>query len=140
MQDILIFIQHHLALTAILVIILGLLMVFEFIKLKQGAQRLSPAFVIQMINHQNAIIVDIRNTDAFSSGHIVDALSIPLAELESQYKKLEKFKAQPIIIVCATGLESLRAASLLQKNGFNTFILAGGMHKWKETEMPLIKD
>ncbi len=139
MQDILLFAQHHALLSAALVIVLVLLTFLELIKSKQGAEQLSPALATQMINRQNAIVLDIRNTDAFSTGHIVDAVSIPLAELESKYRKLDQSKAQPIIIVCATGLESPRAASLLAKYGFNTHILAGGIRRWKEAEMPLVK-
>src|SRR6202020_31678 len=137
MQDIFLFAQHHATLSIALVIVLVLLVILEFIKLKQRAQQLSPALGTKMINHQNAIVLDIRNAEAFATGHIVDAISIPFAELESKYKKLDKSKALPILIVCATGQESLRAANLLIKNGFNAFILTGGIRGWKEAEMPL---
>jgi len=140
MQDIFLFAQHHATLSITLVLVLVLLVILEFIKLKQGAQQLSPALATQMINHQNAIVLDIRNADAFASGHIVDAISIPFAELENKYKKLDKSKAQPVLIVCATGQESSRAAHLLMKNGFNTFTLAGGIRGWKEADMPLVKE
>lgn len=140
MQNLFLFAQHHATLSTALVIALVLLVILEFIKLKQGTQQLSPALATQMINHQNAIVLDIRNAEAFATGHIVGAISIPCAKLESKYKKLDKSKAQPILIVCATGQESSRAAHLLLKNGFNTFILAGGIRGWKEAGMPLVKE
>lgn len=140
MQDIFLFAQHHATLSVALAIALGLLVILEFIKLKQGAQQISPALATQMINHQNALVLDIRNADAFASGHIIDAISIPFAELENKYKKLDKSKAQPILIACATGQEASRAAHLLMKNGFNIFTLAGGIRGWKEANMPLVKE
>ncbi len=140
MQDILLFAQHHSTLSAALIAVLVLLTILEFIKSKNSAHRLTPARATQMINHQNALILDIRNKDVFTTGHIVDAVSIPLSELESKYKRLDKSKTQPIIIVCATGLESPRAATLLAKHGFTTHILAGGLRSWKESDMPLVKE
>ncbi len=139
MQDIFLFAQHHATLSTALAIALIVLAILEFLKLKHGAQQVSPAVATQMINHQNALVLDIRNTEAFASGHIVDALSIPFAELESKYKKLDKSKARPIIIACATGQESARAASLLAKQGFTSFLLAGGIRGWKEAGMPVVK-
>jgi rhodanese-related sulfurtransferase len=140
MQDIFLFAQNHAMLSIALLIVLLLLAVLELIKSKRGTQQLSPAGATQLINHQDAIVLDIRNTEAFNSGHIVDAISIPFSELENKYKKLDSFKARPILIVCATGSESPRAAGLLEKEGFKVFLLAGGIRSWKETDMPLVKE
>jgi rhodanese-related sulfurtransferase len=140
MQEVFSFLQHHLALLTAFIAILILLAIFEYIKSKKSAACLSPVVATQMINHQNAVVLDIRNREAYAAGHIVNAISIPITELETHYKKLEPSKKQPIIVLCGTGQESPRAAELLTKNGFNTFILAGGIRGWKEAEMPLIKD
>lgn len=139
MQDILILIQHQKMLVAALVIVLILLMIVEFIRQKQGAQRLSPQMATQMINHQNALVLDIRPSEAFTTGHIVGSISLPLTELEQKLKKIEKFKSQPIVITCAGGLESPRAAAILTKHGFQVSLLAGGIRGWKEAELPLVK-
>ncbi|MCC2667053.1 MAG: glpE 2 [Gammaproteobacteria bacterium] len=139
MQEIFLFLEHHLALVIALIVILILLAIFEYIKSKKSAAYLSPAVATQMINHQNAVVLDIRSREAYTAGHIVNAISIPMAELETHYKKLGPSKAQPIIILCSTGQESARAAELLTRNGFSTFILTGGIRGWKEAEMPLVK-
>ena len=140
MQDITSFIQHHWILNAGLFVVLFLLIMLEFIKLKRSATRLSPTQVIQFINHQNAVIVDIRSPEIFASGHIVGALSIPFSDFENKLKKIEKLKVQPIILVCATGAESLRAATTLEKRGFNVHILNGGIRNWRAADMPLVKE
>jgi len=140
MQDIMLFIVHHRILSLSLVSVVILLIILEFIKLKSSATRLTPAEVTELLNHQNAVIVDIRSAAQFKEGHIVGSLSLPMAELEQKVKKLEKFKSQPMIIVCASGLESPRAAVLLGKQGFNIRILGSGMRAWREAAMPLVKE
>lgn len=140
MQDILSFLQNHVLLTTALVLIFVLLIIVELIRQKQGAKRISPTEATQLINHQDAIVVDLRPDDAFKTGHIVGAVSIPFAELENKFNKLEKYKSKPIILVCAAGLESTRATTLLMKKGLSAFILAGGIRSWRDAEMPLVKD
>lgn len=139
MQDIFLFIQHHWLLSVAFVIVLIGLMVLEFIKLQKGTQQTSPQQAVLLINRDDAVVVDLRHPDAFMTGHIVDAISIPRTELEAKYKKLEKFKSKPIVIACATGIESGGAATFLTKQGFDVRILAGGLRGWKEAELPLVK-
>ncbi len=140
MQDIVFFMQHHLALVALFAFVLILLFVLEFIKLKRGANKLTPAQTTQLINHNNAVVVDVRTQDAFLSGHIVNAISLPLSELNNKIKKIEKFKMQPIVVVCGTGIDAAKAAGLLTQQGFlQTQILAGGIRAWRDAELPLVK-
>ena len=140
MQDFLSFIQQHWLPSTAIVIVFILLILVEYIRGKRGAQRVSAAELTRLINRQNAVVVDLRNKEAFLNGHIVGALSIPLSELEKS-KKLDKFKSEPIVLVCAAGLESPKAATILAKNGKNnTFILAGGIRSWRDADMPLVKD
>jgi rhodanese-related sulfurtransferase len=140
MKDIVGFLQNHQMLSLAFIGVLVLLFILEFIRIRLGARRISPMEATGLINHQNAVVIDVRSLDAFRSGHIVEAASLPSPELEKTYKKLEKYINRPIIIVCAAGLESPRAASFLLKNGYNTHILAGGIRAWKDAEMPLVKE
>ena len=139
MQDISTFIQHHPMLILGLAIILIALVIVEFIKQKRNANRISPTQATQLMNHSDAAIIDIRSSDAFLNGHIVNAVSLPSNELPNKTKQLEKFKSRPIVIVCSAGLESPRIASSLMQQGFNAQALAGGMRAWIEAEMPLVK-
>lgn len=140
MQNILAFTHNHGLLVLALVGVLFTLIILEFIKQKRSATRLSPTQVTQMINHSNACILDIRTPEAYAAGHIIGAISIPLKDLSERYRKLEKFKSQPIVIVCANGIESSKAATLLAPQGFQIYLLAGGLRAWNEADMPLVKD
>ncbi len=139
MHDILLFSQNHLMILMVFILVLLLLVLVEMIKAKQSTTKLAPAEVVQFINHQNAAILDLRSDESFLSGHIVDAISLPVAQLQEKTKKIEKFKSQPIVLVCASGVESARAATILAQKGFNPYILSGGMRAWREANMPIIK-
>lgn len=140
MQDIMPFLMQHRALTLPLLIVLVLLVVLEFIKQKSNTTQLTPAQLTQLINHDDAAIIDVRTTTQFAEGHIIDAISLPFAELEEKLKKLDKLKNKPVVFVCMTGIDALKAATLSAKQGFlNPRILNGGIRAWREANMPLVK-
>ena len=139
MQDIILFMQHHLLLVAAFAAVLFLLFILEFIKIKRGTQSLGPAEAVRLINHEKAVIVDVRSYEAYLTGHIVNSVSLPLNEIKDKIKKIEKFKSQPIVVVCGTGVEASRAATLLTQQGFQAQVLAGGIRAWRDAEMPLVK-
>lgn len=140
MQDIIVFMQNHWALSLGLVVILIILIFLEFMKQKQNTMGLSPARVTHLINHDNAAVIDVRAFEAYASGHIVGAVSIPTAEIEGQGNKIGKYKSQPVVLVCAAGLDSTRIAPSLQKQGYNVYILSGGVRAWKDAGLPLVKN
>lgn len=140
MQDIFLFMQNHWSLSLTVGLILVLLIILEFIKLKKGTGRITPAQAVQKMNHENAVMVDVRSPEAYAEGHVIGAISLPLAGLTDKTKKMDKYKNQPIVLICATGIDSQRAATLLTNQGFNVSILNGGIRAWKEAEMPVVKD
>lgn len=139
MQDLLIFAQHHWELSLALVLAVFVLIIIEMMRVKRGAARLSPAAVTQLLNHQHATAIDLRSKDAYANGHITGSISMPLKEIETQTKKLAKYKSAPIILVCANGTTSPRAAALLAKEGFQVNVLQGGIQGWVTADMPLVK-
>lgn len=66
-----------------------------------------------------AQIVDIRTPAEFSNGHIKNSKNIPLQQLQSQIKKLDKKK--PVITCCASGMRSASARGILQNHGFEVY-------------------
>jgi rhodanese-related sulfurtransferase len=84
--------------------------------------------------------VDIRASSLYSDGHIIGSVSLPLSDLKEKISKLDKFKTQPIVIACASGVESSRASDLLKDKGFDVRILSGGIRAWTEASLPLVKE
>lgn len=82
-------------------------------------------------NDTNIVVLDVRTPDEFDSetGHLKNAILIPVQELESRLKELGQYKDKTIIAVCRSGNRSARATALLNQKGFTAFNLEGGMLK-----------
>jgi rhodanese-related sulfurtransferase len=77
------------------------------------------------------VVVDVRDSMTFKTGHIPGARSIPLADIDRAVDDLRKAK-QPIVTYCACQSEhtSAMAAQTLQKHGLDARALIGGYNKW----------
>ena len=94
----------------------------------------------RLINHEDAIIVDVRGEGEYGQGHIVNAIHIPMTSLPDQVTKLEKYKSRPIITACRTGQQSANACVTLRKRGFEqVYNLGGGMLAWENENLPVTK-
>jgi rhodanese-related sulfurtransferase len=130
------FILHHWELWLALFTVLSLLLINEHHTQKKGPQALSTTAAIDAINHQDAIVVDIRSADVFKAGHVVGSKNLQTDPLA----KFEKYKTKPLLLVCERGLQSTALAVKLRKLGFsNVTILAGGITAWKTANLPLAK-
>lgn len=72
-----------------------------------------------------AIILDVRSKEEFAGGHVKGSINIPVDQLKNNLSKL-KDKNKPVITVCASGMRSAAAKSILKSNGFNQVYNAGG--------------
>ena len=103
-----------------------------------SAQNLTPAQATLLMNREDALMLDVRETGEWSAGHIPGARHITLAQLEKRMSEIEKFKDRPIIICCASGNRSSSACGQLKKGGFQkVFSLSGGISAWLEANLPL---
>jgi predicted sulfurtransferase len=57
-----------------------------------GVPRITPAELRQVLKKKKAILIDVRNEDAYKAGHIKGALLIPASEIGSRSKDLAKGK------------------------------------------------
>ncbi len=105
---------------------------------RDHATQVTPAQAVMLMNRQNAVVVDVREAAEFAAEHINGSRNIPAQELADRAKELEKFKARPVVLSCATGARSSRALATLRKAGFEqVFSLAGGIKAWKEAGQPI---
>ncbi len=134
------FVINNWFLFALLVVILALLAWNLFGSRFLGVKQVGPLEVTRLINHQNAIVVDVRDKADFSDGHILNALHKPLRQLEDLPRELAKFRARPLVICCANGSASVRACRTLIKNQFEQiYHLKGGVLAWRSANLPLTK-
>lgn len=100
---------------------------------------IDPARVTELINREDALIVDTRSMNDYAKGHIINAINIPHNGFKEQLHQL-KDKAQPLIVVCNTGMTSGSICKILRTNEFeNIYELKGGMAAWMGVNLPVSK-
>ena len=67
-----------------------------------------------------AIVIDVRTTGEFNSGHIKGSTNVPLDKIKSKIKKIENIK-KPIIFCCASGMRSGQATSIAKSRGIESY-------------------
>jgi len=116
-----------------------LLLVFSELRRKAGAiTSVEPQAAVSLIN-ADAVVIDLRNAEAFARGHIVNAKNIPMDELDANEEKLGKMKSKAILAVCDAGMTSNRAVDKLRKSGMESvYGLKGGITAWTAANLPLV--
>ena len=105
-----------------------------------GANQVSAVQLPQLINQENAVVVDVCQPEEFRKGHIQAAINIPVDQIKEQLGQLEKFrkKDRPIVLSCRSGQRASRAAAVLRKNEFKrVYTLSGGLAAWEKENLPL---
>ena len=120
-------------------VLVALICVWIMYESRLTGKSLTPSMLSQMVNQQKAQVVDLRDKSEFKVGHIAGAINIAHAELTTSVSKLEKYKANPIILVCKVGQHSSMISKVLNKQGFQVYRLGGGIGEWQHSQMPLIK-
>ncbi|WP_423190415.1 rhodanese-like domain-containing protein [Alkalibacterium sp. f15] len=75
------------------------------------------------------MILDVRMPGEYRQGHIPGSKNFPLNKIE-QYKGKTDEK---LYLICQSGMRSKRAATALQKKGFDVVNVRGGMNQWNGT-------
>ncbi|MFW0051266.1 MAG: rhodanese-like domain-containing protein [Coxiella endosymbiont of Dermacentor nuttalli] len=136
------FISNHWLLVTTFIITLIVLFILEVFSKKELGRnnRLTPAQVVQLINNEKAIVIDVRDSKTFETGHITHAINIPITELDKSFKEIEQYKQQTLIIVCTIGKKSAYFVNKLYKQDYQkVYMLVGGMSAWINADMPVIK-
>jgi rhodanese-related sulfurtransferase len=103
-----------------------------------GMVNIDAAEAVKLINN-DAVVVDLRSSDAHARGHIVNARSVPSDELDAKLSTLTKYKSKPVIAVCESGISSTRAVNTLRQQGFESvYGLKGGMSGWSQAGLPVV--
>jgi len=106
----------------------------------RGINEVDCPAALQLINHKNALVLDVREDNEYKMGHVLNSRQIPLGKLDERIGELEKYKEQPIVVVCRTGARSCSAYATLGKYGFTqVYNLAGGVTAWQKANLPLEK-
>ncbi len=117
-----------------------LLVLFIRNETQRGGAAVSAQELVDMVNRENALVLDVRDKKEYAAGHIVDSVNIPYSALDSRIDELKKFADRPLVVACKMGQTSGSAGTLLRKNGFaNVSRLTGGIAEWRNQNLPVVK-
>ena len=129
------FLIEHFYFSAPLVIVLVL---FFISNSKKGGTKISCQSLISLSNQDQALIVDLRSSEAFNSGHITASINIPVNDVSRRSNEIIN-STKSVVLVCETGSSSTNAGETLKKEGLkDIFILRGGINEWKMSNLPLV--
>lgn len=138
MENLLQFFSNHLFLCLLFIAITSLLL-WNIVTGISATAQLSAVEVTKLINHENAIVLDIRNKMEFEQGHIIHSINTTLAALVEEHS-LQKYKDKVVVICCRYGVESMRAMrSLKAKGAERIYCLKGGIGAWEKDSLPMVK-
>lgn len=97
---------------------------------------MDPAEAHQRLNEVQ--LVDVREDDEWTAGHIEGALHIPMAEIGDRREELAGDR--PIVAVCRSGARSGQVTAALQRAGYEAHNLEGGMQAWAASDLPYVAE
>ncbi|MBR9914687.1 MAG: MBL fold metallo-hydrolase [Algicola sp.] len=101
----------------------------------ETTMRISAETLEERYNEEKPLIIDVRKKSEYDSEHIIDALNVPLNEINQHLSQFPKDK--PFILHCAGGYRSMIASSILKQRGWYNFVdVKGGFDAVSETEIP----
>jgi rhodanese-related sulfurtransferase len=124
----------------VVALVSGGMLIWPLLRRGAGGPWVNTLEATQLINRSDALVIDLRPAEEFAKGHILGAKNIPLADLERRKGELDKHKAKPLIVHCASGTSSGGGVALLRREGFGSVHnLAGGIAAWQAAGLPVQK-
>ncbi|MDH5432538.1 MAG: rhodanese-like domain-containing protein [Gammaproteobacteria bacterium] len=122
------------------IIVAILLLNAQIRHLSHGPQSVTSQMLTNLVNRENAVVIDIRGQADFNKGHIHGAINVPLSQIKNGTKDLEKHFDKPIIMVCNNGIQVNGGCEILRKSGAEKlYKLVGGMSSWTGENLPVVK-
>jgi rhodanese-related sulfurtransferase len=124
-----------------LLISVFMLLMYAFIwrESSKGGKSITYHELTRLINADQAVVLDLRDTKEFESGHIAGAINIPFSKIKDRVSELESRKDRLIVLVDKVGQHSGSIGRELRKQGFNVNRLSGGMSEWFNEKLPTVK-
>ena len=138
-QQLIEFAGNHTLLVLALFAILVMLAASEIQQRLSKVKAVSPAEATRLLNHENAIMIDMRSDKDYRDGHIVNAVQMSDGKGDIP-ATLNKHRERPVIVYCQRGQQSTAVCNRLSKQGFESvYNLQGGVLAWQKADLPLTK-
>lgn len=134
------FITNHWVLSTAFLLVFLAFSLLELFRHRLGIPEVSPEALVQWMNHQGAVVLDIRGDAAFAEGHILGSEHVPASHWENKMARLNQWMEKPVIVICAMGNDAPKIGVKLKEKGFKQIlVLKGGIQAWKMAGLPLAK-
>jgi hydroxyacylglutathione hydrolase len=100
----------------------------------------TPTLAERMDASDPPLILDVRDADEYAAGRIPGSVHIPYGDLPARLAELPRDR--PIATLCSGGKRSGLAASILQREGFESVVHVGhgGVGTWRSQGRPIEQD
>lgn len=124
----------------LVVIFVVLVLLFVVLELRRGGIGISSQQLSDLINREDALVLDVRNADLFRKGHIHGSENVPIENFDAELERLVKLGDRPIVLVCELGNNAGTAGrKLMAKKLKRVYRLKGGLDAWMGNRLPLVK-
>jgi len=133
------FVRNNLLLIVVAVVS-GAMLIWPLLRRTTGGPWVDASMATQLINREDALVVDVRDPGEYGAGHILGAKNWPLDHLDERGGEAARRKDKPVIVYCDTGNRAAKAASALRSQGFaKVVLLSGGLGAWQQAGLPVEK-
>jgi rhodanese-related sulfurtransferase len=134
------FLQDNILLIAV-AFVSGAMLLWPYVRRATGGPSVSPSQATQLMNREEALVLDVREPGEYGAGHILGAKNVPLSRIDSGGAEIAgKKKDRPVILYCESGNRSAKAAAALKAQGYTRVLnLAGGIGAWQQAGLPVEK-
>ncbi|QEP43210.1 rhodanese-like domain-containing protein [Ectothiorhodospiraceae bacterium BW-2] len=134
------FVVNHWDLFLALLIILLMMVWGPLMRRIRDYKEIEAVDAVALMNHRDALLIDVREEGEVKEGYILNSLHIPLRDLGKRLDELESYRARPLIVGCRSGSRSAMACGTLRKQQFaEVYNLRGGVMAWQSAGLPLSK-
>src|SRR5262245_61126374 len=127
-------------LLVVVAVVSGAMLLWPLVRKSSGGPWVTTARAVELINREDALVLDVRDAGEYGAGHILGAKNLAVARIEEGGGELAKKKDRPVIVYCEGSDRSAKAMSALKKQGFTkTFNLTGGLNAWQQAGLPVEK-
>lgn len=106
----------------------------------RGISQVNVAAAKTMIDDSGTTIIDVRTPEEYRSGHLKNAMLMPVSEIAGRIGEIDSLKDRPILVYCHAGNRSASASQVLRRNGFTRISnLRGGITAWNGAGFKTVK-
>ncbi|HQY12501.1 MAG TPA: MBL fold metallo-hydrolase [Ferruginibacter sp.] len=101
----------------------------------ESVKRMTAEEFATLYETEKPLVIDIRKKSEYDAEHVIDAVNIPLNQLNSHLAEFPKDRS--FVLHCAGGYRSMIAASILKQRGWDNFAdVSGGFSEMAKTNVP----